>query len=280
MANLVMGAMGSLIPKLHELLKEEYKLQTGMKKRISSLTEELGCAQAALRKVEKVPWDQLDEQVQIWARHVREAVYDMEDVLDTFLVRVQSPDSTEPKRLLQRLGNKMTNLFTKSIERRKISVNARDIMSHLQEVAEQCRKYKVDNIALADTAAAVDPRLHALYNKVEDLVGIEKSSGELISMLRSPQQDGLPNLKIKIVVIAGVGGLGKTTLSKAVYDNLQGDFDCAAFVTVGRNPNLHQVIQGILIELDNIRYMNFNFAACHQINQFINELQNFLHGKR
>jgi len=37
MADLVMGAMS---PKLTELLKEEYKLQTDVKKRIKSLTLE------------------------------------------------------------------------------------------------------------------------------------------------------------------------------------------------------------------------------------------------
>jgi disease resistance protein RPM1 len=65
MANLVMGAMGNLIPKLYELLKDEYKLQTGVKERIRSLTKELEAAQAALCKVSEVPWDQLDKQVQL-----------------------------------------------------------------------------------------------------------------------------------------------------------------------------------------------------------------------
>ena len=73
MAVLVMCAMPSIILKLGKLLKEEY------------LTLELEGAQASLRKVDQVSWNQLDEHVKLWAHEVRESSYDMEDSLDTFL---------------------------------------------------------------------------------------------------------------------------------------------------------------------------------------------------
>ncbi|CAM0149558.1 unnamed protein product [Urochloa decumbens] len=273
MADVVMGAMGSLIPKLLKLLKEEYKLQSDAKERIKSLTVELEAAQAALRKVAQVPWDQLDEQVKLWAREVRESSYDMEDVLDTYIVQVQHRDSNkESSSLAKRLGEKMVTLFNKSKARRKISIGVKDIMSHLDEVTARCRRYKVDDIvARPSTASAVDPRLAAMYNKVNNLVGIHKSSGDLISMLQ------LPSPKMKIASVVGVGGLGKTTLAKAVHDKVKGDFARSAFVTVGRNPDLTKVIQGILIELDRQTYMQFNFGLFHQLNQFIKELRKFLH---
>ncbi|CAL4985821.1 unnamed protein product [Urochloa decumbens] len=277
MADVVMGVMGSLVPKLHELLKEEYKLQRDAKERVKSLTVELEAAQAALRKVAQVPWDELDEQVKVWAREVRESSYDMEDVLDTFLVHVQQGrcDSKESSSLPKRLGDKMATLFTKSKARRKISIDAEDIMSHLDEVTARCRRYKVDDIvARPSTASAVDPRLTAMYNKVNSLVGIHESSADLISTLQ------LPSPKMKIVSVVGVGGLGKTTLAKAVHDKVKGDFARWAFVPVGRNPDLTKVIQGILIQLDKERYMQFNFGLFHHITQFIDELREFLHANK
>ncbi|CAN6226814.1 unnamed protein product [Urochloa humidicola] len=86
---LVTGAMGNLAPKLLQLLGDEYKLQKGVKKKVQFLSEELESIYTSLHKVGEVPPDQLDEQVRIWARQVREASYDMEDILDTFLVRVE-----------------------------------------------------------------------------------------------------------------------------------------------------------------------------------------------
>ncbi|CAN6293154.1 unnamed protein product [Urochloa humidicola] len=76
--DLVAGAMGSLLPKLCELLKEEYSLHSRAKNQVRSLALELESAHAALRKLAAVPPDQLDEQVRVWAREVREASYDME----------------------------------------------------------------------------------------------------------------------------------------------------------------------------------------------------------
>ncbi|KAG2565516.1 disease resistance protein RGA5-like [Panicum virgatum] len=248
MADLVIGAMSTIIPKLYQLLEEEYNLDTSMKERISSLKLELELAQAALVKVAEVPWDQLDKQVQIWARLVREASYDLEDTLDPFLVRVKGPDSTEEKQSFQKYLKKMSNFFKKSKARRKIRGEVKDIITHLQEVTECCRRYEVDDIvARPATVSTVDPRIHAMYTQVNKLVGIDESSSELKSKF---QLDDMRDTKIKTVSIVGIGGLGKTTLAKAVYDNLRGDFNCSAFVSVGRKPDLQKVLQMILVALD------------------------------
>src|SRR6185437_6428970 len=109
----------------------------------------------------------------------------------------------------------------------------------------------------ADTSA-IDPRLEAMYKEVTQLIGIDKSRGELLSMLSSPQGNEVSHEKMKgnevshekmkIVSVVGVGGLGKTTLAKAVYDELKSQFHCGAFVPVGRNPDMKKVLRDILID--------------------------------
>lgn len=85
--DLAMGAMGSLLHKLGEVIKEEYKLQKGVKKKVKSFSAELYIMRAALGKMAEVPRDELDERVKLWAADVRELSYNMEDVVDSLLVR-------------------------------------------------------------------------------------------------------------------------------------------------------------------------------------------------
>jgi disease resistance protein RPM1 len=73
--SVVTGALGSLAPKLLQLLHGEYKFQKGKRKQVESLSRELDSIYPFLQKVSDVPWDRLDDQVKVWAREVREASY-------------------------------------------------------------------------------------------------------------------------------------------------------------------------------------------------------------
>jgi disease resistance protein RPM1 len=123
--------------------------------------------------------------------------------------------------------------------------------------------------------STVDPRLHAMYTQVNMLVGMDKSSGELMPMLQTNTQQGdESSKKMKIVSIVGVGGLGKTTLAKVVYEKMKGDFDCTAFVPVGRNPDLKKILKDILMDLDKQRYLKYSTAALDE-RQLIDEFRKF-----
>ncbi|PVH31842.1 hypothetical protein PAHAL_9G246100 [Panicum hallii] len=227
---IVTGALPSVIEKLAGLAAGEYNLQKGLKGEIRFLQSELESMKGALEKVSSTPGDRLDIQDKIWARDLRELSYDIEDGIDTFMKFI----------------DRSVGLYRKAKIRHGMATEIRDIKTRVEEVAKRHGRYKINS----DVAMPVmiDPRLFSQYTEAKELVGIDEARDELIKILEeenevSMQQHG------KIVSIVGFGGLGKTTLAKAVYEKIRARFDCCAFVSVSQTPNLKKLFKGLLCDL-------------------------------
>uniref|UniRef100_A0A0D3G4W6 Uncharacterized protein n=1 Tax=Oryza barthii TaxID=65489 RepID=A0A0D3G4W6_9ORYZ len=252
---LATGAMRSLLPKLLQLLEKEYGLQTGVREKIKSLSRELDVVHAVLRKIGDVPSEQVDELVKLWARDVREASYEMEDIVDTFLVHDDGPDPTDPHMLL-RLRKKLGKLFKKSKARRKISNLIQDINKKFEQVKARHVKYTVDSVVLKSLAATtIDPRLQNLYKRATELVGIDGPRDDLINKLSLGGDVDVSDKKMKVISVVGFGGL------------------------VGRNPDMKKVFRDILIDLDKEKYTNPNMMVLDE-KQLMDELKEFVKEKR
>ncbi|CAN6344018.1 unnamed protein product [Urochloa humidicola] len=205
---------------------------------------ELEFMHAALHKVSKVPREQLEEPQRIWARDVRELSYDMEDIVDTFMVDVQGPDPPS-KRGVKKIFKKVMRKVNKGMARHKVAQEINDIKERAKELAERHERYMVDDIAPAKKIP-IDPRLNVMYVEVtKTIVGIEEAKEEVITMLSGGDDDQ----KKRIVSIAGFGGLGNTTLAKAVYDEIKKDFGCTAFVSVSRSVDAQKLLKDMLAHL-------------------------------
>nr|CAB3462702.1 unnamed protein product [Digitaria exilis] len=257
-----MGPLSSLLPKLAKLLEDEYKLHEGARKGIKFLHNERETMHAVLRKVGDVPREHLDELKRIWARDVRELSYDMDDIVDTFMVTVEVPDRPSKK-----IINKLRRKVTKFLARREVAQHTNDIKERAKELAERRDRYKVDDIAPV-RKIPVDPRLKALYTDATEIVGIEEAKKEVMTMLTKGGDDQKKN----IVSVAGFGGLGKTTLAKAVYDEIKNDFVCTAFVSVSRNPDTKKLLKDMLYELHKEGHPGENLDDIKHLIDLVREL--------
>uniref|UniRef100_A0ACD6ARJ2 Uncharacterized protein n=1 Tax=Avena sativa TaxID=4498 RepID=A0ACD6ARJ2_AVESA len=210
--------MASLLPKLLELLKDEYELREGVKKGVEYLSRDLGITHAALCKVaEELPGDLLGEQVRLWAHNIRELSYDMEDVVDSFLVHPQGSETASITEALEDIMKKMTDLFEKGKTHHQISHAIANVVAHGEG-------YGVDVVAAdpATTINIVDPScLLDLCKDQKEIVGIEEARDEVVRRLTDGNDDNdVSKKQLKTLALFGFDGLGKTTLAKAVYDCL------------------------------------------------------------
>ncbi|KAF7019961.1 hypothetical protein CFC21_033089 [Triticum aestivum] len=260
MAQAVIGAMGTLLPKLADLITKEYNLQRGVRGENMFLKAEMESMETSLLGISEAPIDQPpDIQVKLWAKAVRDLSYGLEDSIDKFMVRIETDGRPDKSHSFRNFIDKSLNLLTKGKICHKIGIDIKDIKSHIKEVSDRRDRYKVDNVAAAKPVGpAIDTlRLAALYRKATELVGTDEKSVEVIKMLT--EGDEVSEKCLKVVSIVGFGGLGKTTLANAVYkklrvqisiqkQNLQ--FDCAAFVSVSLNPNMKHIFKSMLHQLD------------------------------
>ena len=119
----------------------------------------------------------------------------------------------------------------------------------------------------------VDPRLHAIYKDTSELVGINTPRDELMEWLSN--KEGESASWTKVVSIVGCGGLGKTTLAKQVYDRLGANYECKAFVSISRCPDMDNILSSILSQLRNCDYAHAGDAQL-----IIDQIRKFRKDKR
>uniref|UniRef100_A0A453Q6X2 AAA+ ATPase domain-containing protein n=4 Tax=Aegilops tauschii subsp. strangulata TaxID=200361 RepID=A0A453Q6X2_AEGTS len=276
---LVSAATGSLKPvreKLATLLGDEYKRFKGVRREIRSLTHELAAMETFLLKMSEV--DDPDSQDIDWMNKVRDLSYDMEDAIDDFMQSIRDNDE-KPDGFIERIKNSLGKLG-KMKARRRIGDEIQDLKKQIIEVGKRNARYKSREAFSKTMNATVDPRVLAMFEHASKLVGIDEPKFEIIELLtlgedvRAPVQQQQPN----IVSIVGSGGMGKTSLAKQVYQDLKGQYECHAFISVSRNPDMINIFRTILTELVAKKYDGDTEVG--SIPQLISKITDFLADKR
>uniref|UniRef100_A0ACD5TS71 Uncharacterized protein n=1 Tax=Avena sativa TaxID=4498 RepID=A0ACD5TS71_AVESA len=264
------GALKPVLGKLATLLSEEYKLVKGVRGKIMFLQAELEAMHAFLLKMSQV--EEPDEQARCWMKEVRELSYDIHNSIDDFMLRVDDK-SVKPKGVKGFIKRSM-NLLTETKTRHRIGKEIKSLEILVKEVAERRARYRIDDNISKATNVTVDPRVCALYKDISELVGFDEPTEELIKLLNAGEELMQP---LKVVSIVGVGGLGKTTLARHVYDTYGEEFKYRAFVSVSRNPNMVTLLRSILIQLGYDKYLPED-AQCllGTISDFIKDKRYFI----
>ncbi|KAL6661898.1 hypothetical protein ACP70R_001282 [Stipagrostis hirtigluma subsp. patula] len=236
-----MGVMDSVIEKLTTLMGEQYEKHNTMQMEAAFLKHELDSIDALLKKLAGM--DELDPQAKVWRNQVMDMAFDIEDFIDDFMHQAEESANTG-----EGFVRKICNFVGALREHYRAANKIKELKARLREVDERRKRYKFDDCASGSSNVAVDYRLHALYIEAGKLVGMEVPRHEIMTLLADEMVASMQDLRV--VSIVGFGGLGKTTLANAVYQNLGQQFKCKAFVSVSQRPDLMKLLGKIISKLE------------------------------
>ncbi|KAF7005047.1 hypothetical protein CFC21_020196 [Triticum aestivum] len=249
----VVSALLGLLPSLAKLLTNEERLEETLKGELTNLKDELMSMDAFLGDVSSMPPDQLESQVKLRAREVRELSHAIETHLHYFMARIELTKGALLPAMSKRKINEEMESYIKQI------------MLKIKKVSARHGPYPSKSSLESTSTWEAGTPMFSMDTSESNHVGLEGAIAKLTKKLSHGDH----------VSIVGMGGMGKTTLARAVYDKMKGDFDCAAFVHIGQRADVKKVLMYIFDGL----HMEIYGHEPDQ-HQLTNQLQNFLVDKR
>ncbi|CAJ2639918.1 unnamed protein product [Trifolium pratense] len=232
-------AVSLVVDQLLPLLREEAKLLRGVHKEFADIKDELESIQAFLKDADKRAVSAEGEGVKTWVKQVREVAFRIEDIIDDYLILVgQKPRKPGCVDLVCKIKT--------MIPRRRIVSEIRDIKSSVREIKERSERYGFQRSLERGSSNDKwhDPRVASLYIEEGEVVGYEVQRERLIDWLIKGRDERT------VVSVVGMGGQGKTTLAKKVFDskNVIGHFDCRVWITVSQSYNVEGLLRDMLLK--------------------------------
>ncbi|RZC92206.1 hypothetical protein C5167_026837, partial [Papaver somniferum] len=242
---LIIAASESLMNRLVSITSDGIYLVGSVKDEMLKLQGTLLGIQGVLSDAEKKQVEK--DAVKIWLRELKDIIYEAEDILDGFAY-----ETVRRRMLIQgSKRNRVKNFFSPSNTlafRVKMARKVKDLNQMLDKVAKEKDMFCFDVSTRRNTTSNDNViRIGGTSSLVGDsnLIGRENDKSKIIDVLTNISNS---EQIYRILLIVGMGGIGKTKLVQSVYgDNVViRHFEKRLWVCISQNSNLKQIFGQLL----------------------------------
>ncbi|XP_048226086.1 putative disease resistance protein RGA3 [Ricinus communis] len=235
--SLINPLSSQILALVTSLTKDGYDLLQGVKAAAAKLSSNLTAIEAMLKTAEE---KQLEEtHLSDWLGKLKIAVWDVEDVLETF-----ETDVSLWKRKQEVCGFKSPFSLSKTSFEYDAANRIKTVTSKLGLIAEE-KRFQLD--VNVDVRRPLK-KLPTSSSSVETacVFGREDDKENIVDLLLSDESDQQKN--VSLFPIVGMGGLGKTTLARLVYDDSRvvKHFELRMWVPVTIDFNLTEIMREMM----------------------------------
>ncbi|XP_043717985.1 putative disease resistance protein RGA3 [Telopea speciosissima] len=238
---IILAGAIEILKKLSSFPEEEITLLWFMKKDFKKLQETFPMIQAVLNDAEIR--QVREEPVRLWLKRLKDVAYEVDDALDEFSFEAM-------RRRMEIQNSKMEKVCYFFSRKNPIAFRSR-MVHKIKDINEKLdlieKDMKMFNFKIGDVndnfKNDIDRETDARLDNSQ-IIGREKEKSILIDMLIGSSNEEL----LSVIPIVGIGGLGKTTLAKMVYndESVVANFDNRMWICVSDDFNVKRLVQEML----------------------------------
>ncbi|WOG90435.1 hypothetical protein DCAR_0209679 [Daucus carota subsp. sativus] len=233
--------------RLGELLISEATLLRGVSDEIKKVERELERMQCFLEEADII--QNRDKRVRKWVAEIKELAFKIEDVIETFAMDVANK---QPRSCLMQMLKKVACFLCELKSRHDIATEINDIKDKLVELTACLQRYGITKgLEEGTTSNSLvnlrSRRIFYSHDVDKDFTGMKEDIDKLIPQLMEADND------CEVISICGMGGQGKTTLAKRLYNHatIRAHFKAFAWVCITQQFDRQKVFRRVLKELGN-----------------------------